>query len=333
MEAIEARFQDPEAELDTLFAEIQGSYKVQIKREEPPWAAGTCGTHHFDKGETISTDWIAERFGGQKFQIRVMDANGTPLGSRRIRIPKVPREDGIELVRGPNGPITIEEAKKLNPPPPPAPPQNDGMNGLIKGVLEMQTQQANQMQTLMMTLLTKMLEPNAQAQPIQQQFQPPVDPQAQLKNTLETFKLVEEMREMFGGGGGEGEGDGDLFSNPLFEKLIDRFAGPPPQQHYPPPQQNRALPPGPIAPPEPDDLQLMAMVANRLKQKSPEEQMKWGELLSRNLEQGTPETRANAGQDENEDLESLLTDEDLAELENDSQSEETNDPTYESEAF
>lgn len=322
MDAIEARYEDPEMDLEQIFGELQGQrFKVQVIRQEPDWAKGTLGTFDFDEGEEITTDWLVNKFGGRKLQIKVMTSDSKYWKSKRVTFPKPPKEDGIELVEGPNGsPIKITQQKPETPPPPPV---QDSMNGLLKGVLEMQTQQANQMQTLMMTLLTKTLESPPVAQHIPAPPQQLADPQSHLRSTLETFKLFEEAKGIFGGAAeGAAEEENPLIGK-IMEKMIEKFAGEPQQQNPQAqqmagmaPQQNRALPPGPIAPPEPDDATLAMMVSKRLKTMEPEERAHWANLLSHDLEEEEEETPANAGLVDEDDLESLLTQEDIEALQN-----------------
>ena len=316
-ESIEAVFDDPEAELDLLLAEVPAGYKIQIKRLEPEWCNGIVGTFDINDGETISPEWITKRFGGRKFQIKILDANSRYKRVRIVSFPDVPKRDGKPLVEGPSGPILASEAIAAI-----APQQDNPMIGVLEKILAGQTAQANQMQTMLLgrvqgleTILTqKLTEPAAAAVPAL----PAPDPQSQLRQTLETVRAIEELKGVMGGGEVI---EGDEAANPLYntivEKLVEKFTAEPQQQSQQQPQQQRPqkYPPGYVPPPlqqqEPSDLELAEMVKQRLKT-IPDEQREL--LLSHVLDDDEPETPSIAGQDDLEELESLLTEEDLEAL-------------------
>lgn len=309
MDAIEARFEDPEAELDILLGELRCSFKIVVKREEPDWCAGTLGTFEFDAGDTISTDWIAKRFGGEKFQIKILDSNNKHLTSRRVRFPEPPRRDGVELVKGPNGPITILEAKAAEPSPP---PQDNQMVGLLEKLLTAQQSQANSMTTMLLgrvqgleTLLTNKLTEPATV-PVVPGVVP--DPQSQLRQTLETVQAIEELKNVMGGGGEvvDGEPENPLYGA-LIEKVLDKFTSEPAKpSHQDPRQLNQPV--------EPSNLQLATLIKQRLKTMPTQER---DLLLSHVFEDEAEETTAIAGQDDFTEVESLLTQEDREQLEDD----------------
>ncbi len=313
MDSIEAKFNDPEAELDTLLGELNTAFKIVVKREEPDWCAGTLGTFDFDRGDQISTDWLEDKFGGLKLQIKILDTNNQHITSRRVLFPTPPRRDGIEIVRGPNGPITVLEAKAMEP----APPQQDNqMVGMLEKLLTAQQTQANSMTTMLLgrvqgleTLLTNKLTEPAPANPA---IVPPVDPQSQMRNTLETVKAIEELRGAIGGGE-EGESYNPLYDK-IIDKLVDKFtAEPQPKQQQQQTNTRGDLPPGTIIRDrELSDLELAEMVKSRLKNKSEEEK---DFLLSHVFEDEDEETPAIAGQEDNAEVDSLLTQEDQEVLE------------------
>ena len=329
MEAITANFKDPEAGLDELFQELEGAYKIQVLRIEPEWCKGTLGTFDFMPGETVSTDWLVERFGGRKLQVKILHQDSSYNVARTVVFPEAPRKDGIQIVQGPEGsPISVHErdANKETTPPP---QQDNGMSGLFQKMLEMQTAQSNQMQSLMMTLLSKTLDAKSAPVPAPaEQTQVHHDPQSQLRQTLETVQAIEELKGVMGGGGEaldiDGEPENPIY-NSIIEKLVDKFtAEPSPKQH---PQQQippqRHLPPGPIAR-DPSNLELAMMVKDRLKT-LPDDQREM--LLSHVLEDEEEETPTIAGQDDLDDLDSLLTKEDRETLGDES------NPENESEAI
>lgn len=323
---INAKVQDLQADLDTLLGEITSDFKISIKREEPDWCAGNLGTFHFDRGEAISTDWIANRFGGDKFQIRIFQGDGTPIGSRRIRIPLKPRREGVDLVRSPDGPITVDEAKVLLKPE--APRSSDPMVNMLEKVLAIQaanaTQQMQQYQMMQESSMkrTEQLEnmlfrlmttpPTAPATALAA----PPTPQEQINNTLSLVQGIDDLR---GAVGGESLAQGELDSiltNPLLEKVVDRLITPKTQQQGPPPgYQQQAYQQQPGQPPaqELSNLELANLAKERLQHMTEEEKSL---VLSHILaDEGEEEDETpDNGQDDGVAVESLLTAEDVREL-------------------
>lgn len=308
---IEATFQDPEVDIDHLLSEMPEGYKVQIKRLEPEWCNGVVATVDYDPTEPISAKWIVNRFGGRKYQIKVLDEKSRYRSVRTITFPEVPLKDGAPIEPGPHGaPVLCSVGKTVEPPPP---QQDNQMVGMLEKLLVAQQTQANAMTTMLLgrvqgleTLLTaKLTEPA----PVNTGLVPPIDASTQMKNTLETVKAIEELRGAIGGSEG-GEVDP---ANPLYDKIIDKLvdkftAEPQPKQQQQQQQtQTRGnLPPGPIAP-KLSNLELAVEIKERLKD-MPEEEREY--LLSHVLEDEVEETPAIAGQDDIEGLDSLLTQED-----------------------
>ncbi len=326
-DTIEARFDDPEAGLDLLLNELPAGYKVQIKRLEPEWCNGVVGTFDVDEGEAISPEWISKRFGGRKFQVKLLDENSKYVKVRTISFPDVPRKNGLPIVPGPNGPILACEVQAAAPP-----AQDNQMVGVLEKILAGQTAQANQMQDMLLhrvqgleTILTQKLTEPAAAAPT---FTAP-DPQSQLKQTLETVRAIEELKGVIGGNAevdGEGETDNPIY-NKIIEKLVEKFTADPPKQPQQSQQQpqSRKYPPGYVPPPhEPSDIELAGMVKRRLRT-LPDDQREM--LLSQVLDDDEPETLSNDGQEDIGELESLLTPEDLEAM----QSELEDETDYETE--
>lgn len=314
MDAIDATFKDQESDLEQLFQELEGGFKIQVLRLEPDWCKGTLGTFDFMAGESVTTDWLVEKFGGRKLQVRILHADSSYNAARTIIFPKAPREDGIEIVKGPDGaPITVHERDAAKERPAPPPQQQNDMSGLFTTMLEMQTQQANQMQSLMMTLLSKTLDSSNNA-PVAPVSPPPVpvNPQAHMKDTLEMFKTMEELRGMMSTGGqAESDPENPLLSM-VIDKAVEKFTGPAaqPQQPQQAQQQLGNLPPGPIAPAVSNtDFALEAK--RRLKTMSEQEREL---LLSHVFEEEEEETPVVSGQEYEPEVESLLTPEDQEQL-------------------
>lgn len=313
-EEIEVSWSDPEADIDMLLSEIPQGYKVQVKRTEPPWAKGVVATVDYDPTDPVSAKWIVDTYGGRKYQIKVLDERGRYKYIRAIEFPDPPLKDGAPIVPGPNGSYILESQANAMQAQPPAPtPQGDNMSGLFTTMLEMQTQQANSMQTLMMTLLSKTMDANQNA-PVAPALPPPVavNPQSHMKDTLEMFKGMEELRNLMGGKAGE-VADGDP-ENPLYGMLIDKlmtkFTDPAQQKSPQPAQQGLNLQQGNVPPP-PSNLDLAMEIKERLKSMQPQEKEM---LLSCVLDEEEEETPVDTGQDEIPEVESLLTQEDEDEL-------------------
>jgi len=322
-EEIEVAWNDPEADIDMLLAEIPEGYKVQIKRTEPDWCIGVVATVDYDPTDPVSAKWIVSRYGGRKYQIKVLDERGRYKHIRSITFPDPPLKDGAPIVPGTNGSYIFASEAVIKEPahvPPPPPPQQD-MSGLFRTMLEMQTQQANSMQTLMMTLLTKTLDSNNNAVPAPVVANPiPTDPQSQLKSTVETVKAFEELKEIFNkgnSGGGEGTDESGLgMYAPLIEKAMEKLINPPAQTAQPDPRQ-------PPPPRELSNLEVAQLAKERMGD-MPEQERNM--LLSHVFNVEEEESPVVTGQEDPSDPQSLLSQEDLETLENDN-SGENDDPT------
>ena len=132
--------------MDSLLSEMPQGYKVQIKRVEPEWCNGVVATIDYDPSEPVSAKWIVNRFGGRKFQVRVLDERSRYKAIRTITFPKPLLQDGAAIEPGPNGaPILCSEAKTAEP----LPPQQDNqMVGMLEKLLVSQQTQANAMTTM-----------------------------------------------------------------------------------------------------------------------------------------------------------------------------------------
>lgn len=310
-EEIEVSWSDPDADIDMLLAEIPVGYKVQVKRTEPPWAKGVVATVDYDPTDPVSAKWIVDTFGGRKYQIKVLDERGRYKYIRAIEFPDPPLKDGAPIVPGPNGAyIFASEARSMQPQPPAPPQQDNDMSGLFKTMLEMQTQQANSMQTLMMGLLNKTLDSSNNAPVVPVAAPVAVNPQAHMKDTLEMFKTMEELRGMMSSGG-EAAGDPE---NPLLDmvinKAVEKFTGPAAQTPQQTPQQLGNLPPGPIAPTQ-SNMDFALEAKERLKSMNPQEREM---LLSHVFEEEEEETPVVSGQDDEPEVQSLLSQEDQEQL-------------------
>lgn len=315
MDTITANYKDTEADLEQLFQELDGGFKIQVLRIEPEWCKGTLGTFDFMPGETVSTDWLVERFGGRKLQVKILHQDSSYNSARTVIFPEAPRKDGIQIVQGPEGsPITIHERDASKTPLTP-PQQDNSMMNMMEKLLTITATNAQTNQKMMLdrigsleTLLTtKITEPA----PTVVTGIVPADPQSQLRQTLETVQAIEELKNVMGGGGEIPEPDGEP-ENPLYntiiEKIVDKFSDKltdTPNQTSD--QDLRQLPP----PTEQSNLQLAQLIKERLKT-MPEQERDL--LLSHVFEDEDEETPMDSGQDPSTDLKSLLTEEDLEAL-------------------
>lgn len=319
---IEAEYKDPEADVDRLLSEMPEGYRVQIKRLEPEWCNGVVAMVDYDPSEPVSSKWIVNRFGGRKYQIKVLDERSRYKAVRTITFPEPPLKDGAPIMPGPNGSYILA-SEGIVKEPPPAALQDNPMVGVLEKILAAQTAQATQMQTMLLgrvqgleTLLTtKLTEPAPATNPAVV----PADPQSQLKQTLETVQAIEELKNVIGS---NEIADGAEPENPLYgaiiEKLVDKFTS---ESTPKPTQPQRQLPPGPIAPAsvrEPSDLELATMVKERLKT-LPDDQRQT--LLSLVFEDEEEETPSITGQADSTEIESLLTPEDREQLRNENETE------------
>lgn len=315
MEAIDAKFSDPSEDLEKMFAEMGEGYRVQIKRIEPEWCNGIVGTFEFDPTEPISTKWIAKRFGGRKLQIKILTPDGKYSGARTLTFPLAPKEDGQELIPGPHGaPILASRAIVEQP----QAPQETGLVSALEKIMQAQAQQNQALQNMLIgrvagleQLLTQRIETPGNGQ---QQISP-ADPNASLKTTLESFKMMEELRESLGAPGGGGDDEENPLLSKVMDKMIEKLTEEKPQ----------AAPPG--SPPlpertEPSNLELAGMVKNRLQAMDPDEREFYLSTVFEDESEESDEfidetidTPIDTGQNSDLDLGSLLSGEDQEKLE------------------
>ena len=314
MEAIEAKFSDPSEDLEKMFSEMSEGYRVQIKRVEPEWCNGIVGTFEFDPTEPISTKWIAKRFGGRKLQIKILTPDGKYSGARTLTFPYAPKEDGQELIPGPHGaPILASQAKVEAPP-----PQEMGLVSALEKIMTAQSQNNQALQGMLLDrvaglekLLTQKIETNNNGQ--QQQQIEPQDPQAQMKSTLETFKMMEELRESLAGNPEMTDDAENPLLSKVMDKMIDKLTAEQPQNDQQAPQQQAHHGAPPLPPRgEPSNLELAQLVKNRLATMDPDEKdFLMDQVFGEEEEMEEIEENQNdAGQGDLPEVESLLSGED-----------------------
>ncbi len=169
-------------------------------------------------------------------------------------------------------------------------------------------------QTLEGLLTQKIADPA----PVQQTNVPIYDPNVQLRNTLETFKMIEELKENMKGE--EITDEENPLMSKVMEKLIDKFTEDKPQ----PQAQHIGATPLPQRQ-EPSNLELAQMVKQRMHDMDPEER----EYLINHVMSEEPEYEEepelveepdpphivevpaeldpSPGQDQNEQVDSLLS--------------------------
>ena len=311
MSDIIATYEQTIDDLETLLSELDGGYKVTITRKEPPWAEEQLGTIDFSPGEAISTDWIRNRYGGGSFSLRIKDANGKHKGHRAVRINERPKNRyGVEIYPGPDGvPITKDEQNSK-----PQPPAVDPMIIALKEIMQAQAQNARATQDLLLkrieSLERAVVSSNQNQNPVQAQHLQPYDPQSQLKTTLETMKMIEELKENV-----KGNDPDELDENPFFSKVMEKML-----DKLTDDKQTAPAPPGsPPLPPrtEPNNLELAQMVKSRLAGMDPEERDYLMSTVFGDEEddfEEIDEEPIDTGQEDNPDLDSLLSGEDQQQL-------------------
>lgn len=316
---------EAEEDLNNLFSEMTEGYKVQIRRIEPEWCDGLLGTFEWDASEPISMDWVERKFGGRKLKITILGIKNEYRRTRTIKLASEPRRDGKPLIQGDHGyPILADspEARRMHiAEPQSSQNQNQGQNGVLdamKSFFELQaTQNATIQNTLVArvqhleTLLTqKVTEPQAQVQTSQpgQPGQPFYDPTQQLRTTLETMKMIDELRDSVRQG--DTDETGELWDK-VIDKVVNKFMDEKPKQAAQQPSPQAGQLPAPQKPPL-SDLELMAAVKNRL-DKMPEQ--KRDELIEQFMGDYYDDDDDDTGQPETEPIKSdLLTEEDKNEL-------------------
>lgn len=336
MSELVATYEDQTDDLEQLLSEIDGGYKVTIARKEPPWAAGQLGTTEFDKTDTISIDWIRSRYGGGLFTLKIKYPDGKYITHRTVVINERPKNrNGIEIYPGTDGvPITKDELPNANPPPP---QQDNTMLLAMKEIMAAQAQQAKatqemlaqrvaSLETLFMQSMT-----NAQTQPQPNPHpQSNYDPNAQLKSTLETFKMIEELKENV-----KSE-ETDDFDSPLLSKAIDKIIDKFTDNTQPQQQQQQGTQPLPPRT-EPNNMELARMAKERMAAMDEDERQYLINYLMEEEEEDDPEYEEQAtsgeqnpievteeidpspGQQDNEQVNSLLSGGDKAMLNDSSQ--------------
>lgn len=229
-----------EVDLDVVLSEIGTAGKVSISRVEPDWCKGRVRSFELGSAEPISVDWIAQKCGGAKFHVRVYgpDGKGT-LAFRTVEICGAPKNGhGIELVRGPDGepiPVTqLQEARRryaiLNglpvegeqlgqqAPPAAVAPAPIDMTGMLQTMMQAQNQQNQTMITMMtnrVNSLERLLAQQIQNGPAvaQGQVVEPVDPMAQLTNTVKTIEQLEKIKGAMGVTNQEPTSDASMYTD------------------------------------------------------------------------------------------------------------------------
>lgn len=212
----------PVLDIENLLAELGNEGSLSINRIEPSWAKGHIRSVPISASERISMEWISEKFGGEKLQVRIYGSDGHKLQHlRTVEVCGPPRNGhGIELVRGPEGnsvPITqLAEAKRrydmlhgLTPaepvaPVPTAPPADQGLNAnaLLASLLSAQAQQNQAMQTMLVNRIGS-LEQHLMRQVQQGATVPagaatPADPLQNLDNFVATAHKFHEVKKAMG---------------------------------------------------------------------------------------------------------------------------------------
>lgn len=212
-----------EIDLDQILLEIGNQGRVSVTRIEPDWAKGYVRAIQIQGNETISMDWLSEKFGGEKLQVRIYGADGKGIKAfRTVDICGPPRNGfGIEYVRGPDGTKCLitryAEAQRryaqLNgmempavaPSPQegtPAQPANQGFNlsTVLQTLITAQNTQNTTMTTMLVNrigsleqLLTRQVGQPAQGGPVE-----PPDPLGNLRNTVDVIAQLETVKQKMG---------------------------------------------------------------------------------------------------------------------------------------
>lgn len=313
-EIIDAKYSSPEDRLEEMFSEIPIGDKIQVERVEPEWCAGILGTFEVAPDENISSNWLVKKFGGRKLRIRWLSPKCTYKGMRTVTFPEAPLKDGAPIQPGPHGsPILCSEAVAQQKP---AEKKEDGSMRILELMLRLQIERTNKLEDL---LVHKLTSPRIEAETAPA-LTGITSPQDQIKNTMETVEMFNQLKEVFGGSDSPAVESDSLFDSPiakdLIGKLVDRIADVPSQhkQHVQP--QHSQPVHAPTA--EPTNLELASLVKRRLQTMGEQEKEL---LLSHVFDSGEEESRAIAGQTDSGELQSLLTQEDMEQLENDTSGE------------
>jgi hypothetical protein len=315
MNEIIATYEEPTDDLETLVSELEGGFKVTILRKEPPWAEEALGTVDFSPGESISIDWVRNRYGGGVYSLRIKQPDGKHKMHRTVKINERPKNRyGIEIYPGPDGvPLTKEELQK-------APAEKPGIDPMVTVFKEMMLAQAEHAKTVQENLMKRIesLEKNANRQATPAPAPVPLfDPQQQIRTTLETMRMMEELKESVRGNEAKAEEENPMLSK-IMEKMIDRLTQDAPQPS-PQPQQHKAPPLPPRG--EPSNLELAQLVRSRLDTMDPDEKdFLLSEVFGEEEEDEMEEMENDTGQHDLPEVESLLSGEDRGILNEEKQS-------------
>jgi len=241
---IDANYANPETELEVLFSEMSEGYKVQVTRKEPFWCDGHLGTFEWSRDEPISMDWLRKNFGGRKLQVKIIAPNNQYRGSRTVKFPDPPREYGREIIQGPDGdPISPSMQRQLQTasrePSSPEPQHNDMFFSMMKSFIESQNAQSNAMQAMLLqrvnSLETLLAQKLTEQRPPAPPTYPGYNPHDQLRQTLETLKLMEELKSAVATEGAEEPQLYEKMLGTLLEKFMDKEAAPKQQEAAPVP--------------------------------------------------------------------------------------------------
>lgn len=93
---------------------------VRIERLRPTFAAGVCEDFLLDAGELAELiEHVREEYGGQRYKLTLLSANGTALQSTKLNVPGAPKHEGRRVTRsfwtGDDEPRALAGAPVQNP--------------------------------------------------------------------------------------------------------------------------------------------------------------------------------------------------------------------------
>lgn len=302
-------YSDQDDDLEQLLSDLEGGYRVTFLRKEPPWAEENLGTVDFSGEDTISPDWIRNRFGGGIFAIKIKEPNGKYITHRTITIKERPKNrQGLEIWPGADGvPITKIDMDKSEPKQQ-AQNANDPMVAAMQTMMDSQAKQSEMMQKMLIgrvsslenSLTQKINEPVATGVPVN------YDPNQQLKTTLETMAMIEKLKENVTQNQPERDDDDEIpYFGAILEKLIEKVTEPKPQQGNP--QLQGA--------PQLDNVQLAQLVKQRMAgMPQNERQALIQQVAGDDIEWEEEDEELETGHNNTVELNSMLTDEDKEQL-------------------
>ena len=301
MSEIVATYEDQSDDLEQLLSEIEGGYRVTLARKDPPWAQGQLGTVEFSKTDTISVDWLRSRYGGGLFTLKIKHPDGKYITHRTIQINERPKNrNGIEIYPGTDGvPVTKDEISKQ-----PEQPKNDMLITTMREIMNAQAAQSKATQELLLARVSS-LEDSLTKKNNSPQIPANYDPNQQLKSTLETMKMIEELKENVQSTDGAEELENPFMSK-IIEKLIDKF------DDKPASQAQQGSPPLPDRT-EPTNMELVNLVKTRLRGMDPAEKEFMVSQVLQDYEE-EDEIEDPPRQENNLDVDSLLSGEDQEQL-------------------